>query len=149
MSRLISKTRHSSVYQGYVTSVVPNTVLKLPFNAILRKSRHWCQWSMLLKLFKKQTVVQNVIFVNYSIAIAMQIHPLNKDNSRHQIKTMSKILVNLHGFYHGFKHGFYLICKVPEQLLCYFVPSHNNQTVALIKNIYWLWHDSYQESLGQ
>ena len=31
-----------------------------------------------LNAFKKQTVVQNVIFVIYSLAIAMQIHPLTK-----------------------------------------------------------------------
>ena len=41
-----------------------------------------------LNAFK--TIFPNVIFVIYSMAIAMQIHPLNKDGSRHPIKTMSK-----------------------------------------------------------
>ena len=43
-----------------------------------------------LNAFKTQTIFQNVIFVIYSIAIVMQIHPLNKDGSRDPIKTMSE-----------------------------------------------------------
>ena len=86
-----------------------------------------------LNAFKTQTVVQNVIFVIYSIAIAMQIHHLKKMTVAIQLKPCRKILVNLHGFYYGFKHGLCLIFQVPEELLYYFVPSHNNRKSCIDK----------------